>query len=409
MKNSQEQVKATKNTDRGTALEIHSPTGASSMHRWEACPGSIRLCKGLPNVSSAYADEGTRAHAILANFLTLGEFPKDADAETCKAVMVFIDAVFQDERSGLAKDGVKKWVEHGFDLSALHAGLYGTADYVAYYPTAKLLQVWDYKHGQGIPVEPKENEQLMYYGLGALLTLEMPEGVQNVELIIGQPRREHKDGPIRRWTTTAKYLTGPFADRLVLAKKATEHPNAILKAGDHCRFCPAGRAGVCSEIHNKALRLAQNEFATPPTGEMTGYDAKKFAEILDWLPTFSAWVTSMEEFAELELKAGRGIPGYKLVQTKGHRKWKPGLEVDALSLELGVNPDQLIEEKLISPAQVEKLLGKKERPLLDQLTTTGSGGVTIAKADDPRPNALVEAAVEFKAHAVIEASYSMLD
>ena len=37
----------------------HAILGASSSHRWLACPGSIRLSAGMPGTSSVYADEGT--------------------------------------------------------------------------------------------------------------------------------------------------------------------------------------------------------------------------------------------------------------------------------------------------------------------------------------------------------------
>lgn len=34
----------------------------SAAERWMTCPGSVEACLGLPNDSSAYADEGTAAH-----------------------------------------------------------------------------------------------------------------------------------------------------------------------------------------------------------------------------------------------------------------------------------------------------------------------------------------------------------
>lgn len=43
-------------------MSAHSILGASSAGRWMKCPGSVRLCKGLPNVSSEAAKEGTAAH-----------------------------------------------------------------------------------------------------------------------------------------------------------------------------------------------------------------------------------------------------------------------------------------------------------------------------------------------------------
>jgi len=60
---------------------IHSPIGASSMHRWSVCPGSVRLSSNVPSVSSSYADEGTEAHAwlakVIAGLVPLSSVPED--------------------------------------------------------------------------------------------------------------------------------------------------------------------------------------------------------------------------------------------------------------------------------------------------------------------------------------------
>src|SRR6516164_9616010 len=43
---------------------IHSFLSFSSRERWRACPGSVRLSKGLPDKGSPFAAEGTVAHAV---------------------------------------------------------------------------------------------------------------------------------------------------------------------------------------------------------------------------------------------------------------------------------------------------------------------------------------------------------
>jgi hypothetical protein len=71
----------------------HSPLGASSMERWQNCPGSIRLSRGIPNTESVYAQEGTKAHELAERILTTGEIPPDTDPEMLEAVLVYVNYI----------------------------------------------------------------------------------------------------------------------------------------------------------------------------------------------------------------------------------------------------------------------------------------------------------------------------
>ena len=63
----------------------HAILGASSSHRWLACPGSIRLSAGMPNTGSVYAEEGTAAHELAEKCLNLGHDAADHLGETIVA------------------------------------------------------------------------------------------------------------------------------------------------------------------------------------------------------------------------------------------------------------------------------------------------------------------------------------
>lgn len=47
----------------------HSKIGASSMSRWQKCPGSVRLSEGMDDTTSIFAAEGTVAHGIAEHIL----------------------------------------------------------------------------------------------------------------------------------------------------------------------------------------------------------------------------------------------------------------------------------------------------------------------------------------------------
>jgi hypothetical protein len=364
------------------APTVHSDRGASSMYRWEACPGSVALCRTVPPMpSSKYAAEGTEAHEVGAVRIQSGKWPAGVDPEMREAVTVYVDLIEKEKpRNGAAGTLL---IEHPFDLSKIHPGLFGTCDAVIFDSQARVLRVYDYKHGAGIPVEVERNSQLMYYGLGALLSTSFP--CEWVELIIVQPRCAHKDGPIRRWKFPSIELLD-FAADLKDAALATEEPNAPLNPGDHCRFCSA--QGVCPAIEARAKAAAQDEFDVIAVKGGAPYDSKQLAEKLKWFPVVEAYIEGVRQFAYAEAMAGRTPPGWKLVAKRATRKWRDEAEVikflerefsDSTTRELFDPPT------LKSVAQVEKVLHKNQHEKLAPFVAAISSGEALVPENDPRP------------------------
>lgn len=352
------------------------------MYRWSACPGSVRMSEGIAQKSSAYAEEGTLGHEVAAHYLEKLSWPSDAAPEMIGHLQVYVDAVLSSRPKG-----AKILIEHGFDLGKIHPGMFGTADAVIYDAEKKLLQVFDLKYGAGIPVEVKDNPQLIYYALGALLSLNVP--CDEVESVIVQPRCDHADGPVRRHRYEALDLLDFAADLVRYAKK-TEDPNAPLIPGDHCRFCPA--AGICPQLHSDAQAVAKNEFRSD-----LSYDPKKLSETLEKLPILEAFVKAVREFAYGEAEHGRCPPRWKLVQKRATRRWKN--EEDAVILlqkNFGLKPDQILDPPAIkSPPQVEKLFSASKKTELNELIVAESSGLTLVPETDKRESAKRDAKTEF--------------
>ena len=57
----------------------HAYLSASASHRWLACPPSAKLCAGINDSGSPYAQQGTDAHALCEYKLEklLGRIPED--------------------------------------------------------------------------------------------------------------------------------------------------------------------------------------------------------------------------------------------------------------------------------------------------------------------------------------------
>lgn len=397
-------------------MTAHSRIGASSMYRWSACPGSVRLSADVAKKSSAYAEEGSDAHALAAECLLKQTDPLKyigcdvkidgrafrVDRDMAEAVSVYID----DIRSS-AEHGDEDFIEQRFDLTEVHAGCFGTADHVRWRPSKGLLIVRDYKHGAGLPVNVFENSQLKYYALGALLALKLP--AKKVRMVICQPRCDHADGPIRHYEIDAIDLLD-FKTDLKAFAVATEAADAPLVPGDHCRFCPA--AALCPALKTRAQTLAKLEFS-----KAVPYDPAELKLALDSREPLKAWIKALDEFAYAEAEAGRGEAfGYKLVDKRAIRRYADeGAVIEALQ-DRQVPDDTIFEPRSVrSPAQLEKDLGKKiwstledeltakRRDLLGddappvKLIISESSGHTLVPLDDKRPAVTRSAKDDFAA------------
>lgn len=376
----------------------HSPLGGSTLKRWSNCPGSIQLSKDIPNRKSSYADLGTRAHEVAAYRLTHVAYPPGVDVVTREAVQVYVDAVLGD-LNAIGKRNGEMWVEKKVALTSIHPLLFGTADALIYDRKNKILKVFDYKHGEGTLVEVEEdgkpNDQLMYYALGAVISMNFI--VEEVELVIVQPRCYHEDGPVRRKKVSSMELL-EFAADLEQFAKATEDPGAKLKAGSHCKFCPA--QPTCPEILKNALAKAKEEFSPA-----FSYNPKALADILHWLPTFSSWINSVREFAYGEAQHGRVPPGWKLVQKRATRKWHNEDSVsNFLCGKLNLEVEEIYDRVLRSPAQIEKVMKHLEMDtkLIGPYVLSESSGYTLAPETDKRTPVKLDAKNEFEVVSEIE-------
>lgn len=359
----------------------HSKIGASSMHRWAACPASVRMSEGIESRSSVYAEEGTIAHNYAATALESNEIPKGMEPEMQAAVEMYYSVVTAD-----SPEERKIYIEHKFDLSTIHPGLYGTADCVVFDPKQKLLRVYDFKYGAGHAVEVENNQQLMYYGLGALLSTNFP--CREVELVIVQPRCPHPSGAVRRWRFRSVELIDFAADLKMYAQR-TEDPDAPLSAGDHCKFCPA--AGICPEIHSAALVMAKEQFSAAST-----YNAETLSSVLAWLPILESWISNVREFAYAEAMKGRVPPKYKLVQKRATRKWiNQGAAQTFLEKECGLTELDIFDFKIKTPAQIEKILKKEQKQELAKVIVAESSGYTLVSEDDSREAIKLDAKTDF--------------
>lgn len=361
----------------------HAKLSASISKRWMSCPGSIRLCVGIPNTGSVYAAEGTAAHKLAevclkTNTNASGYLKKKVEGfevteDMADAVQVYLDEIRKDMKT---VKGAKLMIEQHFKLS-IHPDMQGTNDACLCEPYGKLI-VYDYKHGAGVAVDAEANSQLAFYALGAIETGDYAE----VILKIVQPRAFHSKGKIRTWNPTKAELEKWKADFLKAAKEVAK-PDAPLCSGDHCKFCPA--AAKCPELHKKSQAVARAVFAPEvkeaPAPELLTIE--EVASVLDKADMVEAWIASVRAHAVAALHKGQAVPGWKLVAKRSTTKWKD--EANTEKELAGYKELIYTTPELKSPTQVKKALPKSVHDIVESLTHKPDNGATIAPEADSRP------------------------
>jgi hypothetical protein len=116
-----------------------------------------------------------------------------------------------------------------------------------------------------------------------------------------------------------------------------------------------------------------------PTKSMT---IAQMAKTLEWEDMVLGLFDDIRMRLKAELEAGNEVPGFKLVDGKSNRKWIDEAAVIAEFSPL-LGEEALFEKKLLSPAKLEKVVGKKGGKL-DHLTFKPEASKTLARSTDPR-------------------------
>jgi hypothetical protein len=162
-----------------------------------------------------------------------------------------------------------------------------------------------------------------------------------------------------------------FAEEVKAAATATDEEDAPLIAGTHCHFCRA--SGGCSVLADYALSAARETFRALERP----LDPERLARLLHEADTVRSWLKALEAHALQIAKDGVTIPGFKLAQRCGHRRWNdPDGALAELATRFNLSKDQLAPRALVSPAQAEKIVKASagRKPDLSALTVTPTLG-----------------------------------
>ena len=364
----------------------HSLWSPSAASRWINCPGSINLCRDIPeSPSSSYAQWGTDCHKLAEDIFNQPKYDySQVDPEMLDVARQLVDYCYS--------LNCTHWEsEQRVSLeSFLLPGIYGTADFVGI-TADKTLHNVDLKTGKGSRVSAEANPQLKIYALGA--TDGWLIDYNKIVCHIFQPRVE---GGITSVEYSPEELSGWLRTILIPAHKATLAPDAPLIPGPHCRWCRA--AGVCSANADHALALAQldfKQFTPPPVNTLTD---DQLTAIMLHRKDIEAWLKAVDVYTKSLPRLPRGL---KMVEGRRSKAWKNQEQVEQWLRGKTYRRD-VLDTKLRSPAQVKKILkGTKWEKKIEQFIEVKPGKPTITAADDKREAIQSTAELDFAEYKTI--------
>jgi ferredoxin len=411
----------------GHHTRAHAQWSASATARNSVCSGAVAMSSLCEDVEREAAAWGTACHecaekcfvqqrdaeSFIGETFKVGKFEFVFDEEMARATQTYVDYVSETSIFGVYRD---LWIEQNFSLDALNPPLEagGTADAVIYNPDDQLLEVVDLKAGRGVTVDVKGNPQGRTYAIGAVL--KFPDlKVSKVKVTIVQPRVG--DGLPKSDEFHVADLYDWTHDLLKLMQRAKDALDEFNALGDNrilfdewadkwltpgqCTFCTA--KPICPALRKKALAampaLAAKwhedvTLTTPPT--LTNLakmgSPEELAHDLDGFDELEGWIKARRAFAHAEAERGNPPPGYGLVDKIANRCWSDEDAAAKALNQMGFRGEQILKSKLISPAQADKLLGKRKDEIasLIERPIRGTNLVRLDKTTRPAAKGLTE-------------------
>lgn len=386
----------------------HAQLSPSAASRWLNCPGSVALCANLPDTAGDAAALGEAAHA-LAEYCLKNDtvaalyrgrtvrgkgqlFPVDEDMVS--AVQVYLNEV----RSNLVFGG-KLDVEVKGTMAPVVNECWGTCDARILLPDEHKLVVIDYKHGAGISVEAENNPQLMLYAAMQVIALPPAVEIEDVEIVVVQPRCYHPEGSVRSWTVKKDQLLAWVEKVIVPGAQRALEPNAPLVPDPcqpgYCRFCAAAKTHTCPALRQASQALAKKAFAScPQVGRVVSLASpnqlsdEQLAAAMAMENYLKDWFAEVRTVALQKAERGAKFPGNKLVRKKRSQQWTDEGEAAAMLIKRGgIDP---YKKTLVTPNQAKEKLKEMSfnkaqiAALTDKLIKWTEPGVDLVQDSDRR-------------------------
>ena len=355
----------------------HAVLSASASKRWLNCPPSAKLNAEIPDITTEYAKEGTDAHE-LAEYKVNQLLGIKADNPTEN--LDYYNQEMEDCTDSYAQYITEQMsqysspvvmVEQRLDFSRYVPGGFGTGDCIIV--ADDVLTVIDFKYGKGVAVEAEYNPQMMLYALGALEMFSILYDINEVKMVIFQPRIEN----ISEFSMPVSDLMNWAENELKPKAELAAKGEGEFCAGEHCRFCKV--KATCRKRAEYNLAIAKYDFAPPDMLEDSEIEM-----ILERADALTAWAADVKEYALSEALKGRKWNGYKVVEGRSNRKYTD--EKAVVSAVKAAGKDPYSEPKILGITEMTKMLGgrKKFDELLSKYVCKPQGKPTLVSELDKR-------------------------
>ncbi|MBR5878317.1 MAG: DUF2800 domain-containing protein [Akkermansia sp.] len=365
------------------STRAHALLSASSAHRWLKCSPSAVAAELYPRQDTVFTREGTQAHEaaeIVAKARLAGRevsqikaqpWPKGTTEEMVVNAFGYADYI-QEHITG---EDALVLLESRVDFSPWVPDGFGTCDCIII--QSDTLTVIDYKYGEGVPVSAVDNPQMKLYALGALNDYGFAYDVEKIETHIYQPRINNIS--VEKLTLTDLMDWGEKIKPI--AAKAAKGEGEYTP-GEHCKFCP--HTGQCRRLADVCLTYVKHRGVKIGVPVLAPFEV---AEALEMEPLITLWLKRVKEQAMTSMLNGEQVPGWKVVEGKlGNRKWVDDVQAFNALMNAGYSVEAVTETKLLSPAMMDKAIGKKTvAELLTDHITREPGKPTLARESDTRP------------------------
>ncbi len=367
----------------------HSILAPSSAAIWMQCPASVRM--RLPYMNqpgTPESMEGDAAHWLACQIATNGPPSHPVGIKAPNGVTITQDMI---DGAELFAEVVGIGANHERSVRgpSIHPALHGTPD--ADRNVVRLLRVFDYKFGHRF-VEVFEMWQCLAYVASLFDSVYSRDQIDEIEIVVVQPRAYHKDGPVRTWRFPLVELQGYVERMHSAAHKAVDmhgvpRLDAPAQTGPGCRDCEARHEctrfqAVCSRLADEAGRTER--FNLPPA--QLGAELSYLDEAIERL---EARRDGLAIQAETHMRAGKSVPGYEMGEGKANEKWRDDVSVDEVAEFARILDPSLIvckDVELLTPTQTRAALKRRkiDERALDGYALRPRGAMKLQKSSTTR-------------------------